>query len=282
MDFGRIYDSNCISSDPSCTFTTRDGSQVLGTDILLQNVNSLIANGGGDCPEYGMTGILKAMDLINNVDNTFVRVTGRHNIIVLTDASAKDNSLYQQVINTAIEKGNPMVTIHFFYSGSGCSDGFGNYDNIKNATNGQSVNQIDAANFQTFVDYIVALRSATFSPPTNRRKRTTGSCQYFQISVFTTRFSVLFETAASSIIVTRPDNTTESVSKFTNSLTGIYTVSSNPQPGNWRACVATGQTLTQNLAVTVDIELNVEYLKESNDGTLLPTAQQPFACMYYN
>lgn len=282
LDYGYIYDANCLSSDPHCTFSMKDGSPVYGVDILSSNVTALTATGGGDCPEYGMTAILKAIDILDNINRDYVQTEGRHNLIVLTDASAKDNSLYQQVISTATSDDKPHVTVHFFYSGSGCSDGFGNYEDIKNATNGVSVNQINADNFQNFVDLIVALSSFNVNvEPSNKKKRNAPeSCQYLGISLFTTKFSILFETTSSTILITKPDNSTETVSTYVNSLSGIYTVN-NPQAGYWKACVPSSHTLTHILAPTVTLELNVDFLKMTSDGVLLPTTQLPFTCKYY-
>lgn len=281
LDYAKIYDASCLSTDPQgCSFTMMDGTPVYGVDVLLNDVNGLTATGGGDCPEYGMTSILKAMNLIDNINSDIVQNEGRHNLIVLTDASAKDNSLYQQVINTANSVDKPDVSVHFFYSGTGCSGlGFGNFEDIKVATKGLSVNQINAANFQSFVDYIAASSSSGPGDDTGSEQeptpQTPSSCQNFKISQFTTMFSCLLETTSSTVVVTKPDNTTETVSTFANSF-GVYKVT-NPQPGNWKACVASG-TLMYSLSATITLELNIDYLKESNDGELLPTAQLPFAC----
>ena len=52
-------------------------------DQLLTDVNALSADGGGDCPELAMTGMLNALNLSS--------VQGH--IIVLTDAGPKDINL---------------------------------------------------------------------------------------------------------------------------------------------------------------------------------------------
>ena len=70
---------------------------------LEQAVDALSATGGGDCPEFGMTGILNALSLANPISN----------VIVLTDASPKDEDRKEEVINEAIKKEN---SIHFFLS----------------------------------------------------------------------------------------------------------------------------------------------------------------------
>ena len=105
---------------------TDNSITVQGVNDFLTDVNALRAHGGGDCPEYGMTAILQAIELIDGIDRENVQNKGKHNLIVLTDASAKDESLYQQVIANATAQDKLDVTVHFFYSGSGCgAEGFG-------------------------------------------------------------------------------------------------------------------------------------------------------------
>ena len=249
---------------------------VRGVNDLLTDVNSLTADGGADCPEYGMTAILAAIDLIDGINKDSVQTQGKNNIIVLTDASAKDDSLYQSVIDAANAQDKPDVTIHFFYSGSGCEDGFGHYEDIKNATEGVSVNQIDAANFQIFADFIT--ESYDSDSGKRRRRNTPDSCQYFQISRFVRRFSCLIETSSSSITITKPDSSSHNIATFANSF-AVYK-DTNPQPGNWRACVSSG-TLQLSLTSSISLELDVDYLKESENGELLPTKQLlPYACKW--
>ena len=59
-----------------------------------------------------MTGILKVLTAINTVEGIILPTTGNlHHVIVLTDASAKDDSRYQEVINAA---NTAKATVHFF------------------------------------------------------------------------------------------------------------------------------------------------------------------------
>ena len=108
--------------------------------------------------------------------------SGKHNTIVLTDASAKDDNLYQTVISKANSVDTPSVTIHFFYSGGGCGgEGFGHYEDVKSATGGYSVNQINADNFLQFASFI----SSSYEI---EKRSTPALCQYFQISYFVKKF----------------------------------------------------------------------------------------------
>ena len=246
---------------------------VRGVNDLLTDVNSLSARGGGDCPEYGMIGILQAIELIDGIDRDNVQNEGKHNIIVLTDASARDDSLYQQVIDVANAQDKPNVTVHFFYSGNGCDNSFGHYEDIKTATGGHSVKQIDAANFRAFATFV----TSSYDDANSERKEssTPASCQYFQLSYFVSQFSTLIETSRSSVTITKPDSSTQNIAIFSNSF-GVYK-ETYPQPGNWTACVSSG-TLQISQTSSVSLQLDINYLKENDNGDLLPTNQLPYAC----
>ena len=252
-----------------------DGNSVTvrAVNQLLTDVHNLRAHGGGDCPEFGMTGILKTIELLDGIITRNPPRQTKHNIIVLTDASARDDNLYQTVINKANSQSGTQrdVSVHFFYSGGGCSDGFGHYENIKNATNGFSVNQIDAANFRQFVDFVLA-------PQSTKKRSSNDHCHSFDISYFVSKFSSLFETSEQYITITKPDGSTETVVTFSNSF-AVYKVT-NPQPGRWQACVSSG-TLQHSLSVTVDLDLEIDYLKRVKSGDLLPTNTFPFACKLF-
>ena len=74
---------------------------------FLAQVNSLFASGGGDCPEFAMSGLLQA---VNAVDP-------QSTLYLFTDASAKDSSLFPTVTATADQK---KVTLKYGLFGS-CS-----------------------------------------------------------------------------------------------------------------------------------------------------------------
>jgi hypothetical protein len=276
LDLYKIYDasyfSNVTGTKPSFTVKDRNGTGVTvgGINNLLTDISSLTVDGGGDCPEYGMTGIMQALEFINTIDVPEVIALGKHNLIVLTDASAKDDSLYQTVINRATGSGNADVTVHFFFSGTGCSGSFGHYDDIRNATGGHSVTQIDASAFEQFVSFVRSSSSSATG------KRNTDDCQDFTISHFVTSFSALFQTTQSSITITKPDGTDETITTVANNF-AVYDVT-NPQTGQWRACITPGSTLQLTLTTATDIGLTVNYLRRLESGDLLPTSELPYAC----
>ena len=63
-------------------------------------VNETMADGGDDCPELGMTGILNALSL----------AVPDSNVIVLTDVSPKDVNRTQEVIDRVTELRNSIYT----------------------------------------------------------------------------------------------------------------------------------------------------------------------------
>jgi hypothetical protein len=90
-------------NDPSVgnAFVTADAS------ALLTAANGLFASGGGDCPELAMTGLLRAVNAAPDASQLYL----------FTDASAKDSSLFSNVITQARAK---QVSISFLTFGS-CS-----------------------------------------------------------------------------------------------------------------------------------------------------------------
>ena len=89
-----------------------DAQNTADRQQLLADVNTLSANGGGDCPELGMAGIINALDL------SFPE----GQLIVLTDASAKDSNRTDEAIQTAFRLG---VRVHFAFSNTGgCGSGY--------------------------------------------------------------------------------------------------------------------------------------------------------------
>ena len=275
MEYAKVYYAHSLQEDdPFKVYDEQGIEQVVhGVADLLIDVNGLLAHGGGDCPEYGMIAILKANELLNGIQSERAK-DGQHHIIVLTDASAKDDYLYQDVIENINDESNVDVTVHFFFSGTGCP-GFGNYSNIADATDGITVSQINAASFPSFVEYIESFSNLDVETLDESFVRT--QCNSFIISVFVTSFSTLVKTSQPIVTITKPDGTLETLTTIENSFV-IYETS-NPQPGEWTACVTSG-TIEQSVSLTVELDLLVEHVKEDAMGQLLPSTELPFACKY--
>ena len=143
----KVYDPKIsdIATQPQTIFRV-NGQVVGGTDQLRSDI---MAIRGGDCPEYGMSGIQQAMNGIASVKFPS-NANSLHHIIVLTDASAKDGNLTQNVIAAAVPL---QVSIHFFFSGTvGCGNGYGNYETVREATCGINVTNFgDLKNFGIFI-----------------------------------------------------------------------------------------------------------------------------------
>ncbi|XP_065896362.1 uncharacterized protein [Dysidea avara] len=155
-------------------------SSVAELTALEAAVNAIRANGGGDCPELGMTGILNALSLANPDSN----------VIVLTDASPKDVNRTQEVIARTTELRN---SIHFFLSRSGCGD-FSPYLEVANATYGIVVNRTD--DFEAFAEF--ADRAGRFSfdlldtdGGSKKKRQTPQNCITISTSTFTQSINIL-------------------------------------------------------------------------------------------
>ena len=271
LEFAKIYSSdNQIDPPPFSVFDGANMVDVHPVSELLTDVDSLAANGGGDCPEFGMTGIKKAIDLLGGFEKPSIAFKiGKHNIIVLTDASAKDYSLNGSII-TQIESSKLDITVHLFYSGTGCGDSFGAYSSIASATGGFIVSQINAQSFPDFVEFVKISSES--------KKRSVSLCKSFVISQFVSQFTTLITTEQSMVTFTAPDGTTSVVDKSGKSF-DIHTVS-DPQAGDWTACVSTG-TIELSINKEVNLEFSIEYLEVDSAGQLLPTCYLPTICKYF-
>ena len=206
---------------------------------LKQAVNALRATGGGDCPELGMTGILNALSLANPVSN----------VIVLTDASPKDENKKEEVISEATQKEN---SIHFFLSRDGCGN-FTPYLDVARKTDGIVVNRID--DFEAFVEFADKVRR--FTTDSGKRKRQTlEDCVDFTASVFTKSIDILFSFSSTKSVVnvTNPVGSTERIeAKGT-----IATYSQeDPLAGEYKICSTT--PFEYSLSTTSDLDFFIEY-----------------------
>lgn len=100
--------------------------------MAKRTVNSLRANGGGDCPELGMTGLYLA--ILNSLPNS--------DVYYFTDAGVKDAHLIFSVISIALQR---ECRIYLFISGNCGSRRRRSlterevYDKLASATGGQRI-----------------------------------------------------------------------------------------------------------------------------------------------
>ena len=277
----RVYDPQISSSTTQTpTITRTGGAAVLGSSQLTADVNALAANGGGDCPEYGMIGILQAISSIQSVEGLIIPQQGNlHHIIVLTDASAKDDSLYNSVISAAADA---RVTVHFFYSGTGCSGNFGHYEDVRIASGGIKVTNF--ADFDAFGTFIQLYNQAVAAGSTSaKRKRQSGTgdifseystCHNFDTSLFTPSLALLVRTTQPSVTISEPGGTNHTLTVGGD--LGLFQ-ENDPPAGIWRVCASPG-TLQVAVNAPIMLELDVSFTKMTERGEVLPSSEVPFAC----
>ena len=214
-------------------------------------VNAIYAHGGGDCPELGMTGILNALALVNPDSN----------VIVLTDASPKDVTKKQQVIDKANEVRN---SIHFFLSRSGCGD-FSPYLEVASKTEGIVVNQI--SDFEAFAEFADRVGRFTLEDSGSKRKRQAENCITFSLSIFSQSVAILFSSSSIHITITRPSGVTNTVTSTGTIAT--YNIDS-PEAGEYRVCSAVD--FEYSVTSTTTLDFFVEYINDNGSSTSLPPA----------
>ena len=214
-------------------------------------MNAIYAHGGGDCPELGMTGILNALALVNPDSN----------VIVLTDASSKDVTKKQQVIDKANEVRN---SIHFFLSRSGCGD-FSPYLDVANETQGIVVNQI--SDFEAFAEFADKVGRFTLEGSGNKRKRQAENCIMFSLSIFSQSVAALFSSSSIHITVTSPSGVTDTVTSTGTIAT--YNIDS-PEAGEYVVCSATA--FEYSVISTTYLDFFVEYVNDNGSSASLPPA----------
>ena len=223
---------------------------------LLSDVNALYAHGGGDCPELGMTGIRNALSLSEQGGQ----------LILLTDASAKDGGLTDRVI---AEANNLDVIVHFMYShSSGCGFGYPYYDRVKDATGGFRLDDLNR--FEDLAMQLqnrrVAFNSISTSVNTSNVSipaENTEDCKGIPVSSLSESLSIAINPQGGSarVSLTLP-NGTESFDETVSSFTVKDFTS--PQSGVWIVCVISGMAeIKQSQEIRFDI--TAEFLLQDQD-----------------
>ena len=209
-----------------------DDTIVYGINDLLTDIAGLYAHGGGDCPEYGITGIVRALELFYNT--SYSSSMDKHNIIVLTDAGAKEEYTSTDLSSLIFLLAKSPVKFNFFFSGpNGCGNSYPSYRSIAGLTQvgGIVVEEINENGLDQFIKFV----TLTGTSPTNE-KRSAFICETFDIPALVNSFQVLIESNQTEVTVITPDNETITLPTIGNS----FVVYSNaaPQYGSWRGmCV---------------------------------------------
>ncbi len=240
---------------------------------LVSSIGKLHADGGGDCPEYALDAILETLrsgDPLNS--NIEVMVPGSQ-IVVLTDAGTLNPELEDDVISNAINRG---VCIHFiFHSGCCCSTGRELYDRIASQTGGIVIDTLsDGNDVDTLNQFVTLYRSKPCATNTisKRRKRQTTSedrysdlrrCHSFQVSSLASILRLVVNTDQPRVTVRKPSGVTATINV---PLQYGSLFESNPESGEWSACVDTG-TFRYTANAHIDLDIVVSYLVEEPDAS---------------
>ena len=208
---------------------------------LKNDVNALYAHGGDDCPEYGMQAIVETLTVVYPYSN----------IIVLTDAPAKDDSLKSVIIGIAEKKEN---SIHFFISSSSCDTAetsLQHYRDIADSTDGIVVESI--TDLGLLARFSKLLRSK-LSDDSDKRKRSSAKSVTFYVSVFTESIDILFTKFSTGIAVIIPEGSTVPVS-MSDSLASYN--HNKPSPGQY--IISSNGEFEYNMVLKSTLDVLVEH-----------------------
>ena len=211
-------------NDPSVgpVITTEDPFE------FMQAISGLTADGGGDCPELSMTGMLQAL---NNMEDE------GGELLMFTDASSKDGSLVGAVEGIALSRGISISPMAF----GSCSPIDPGYIRLANNTGGQLfvLSVTEAGSITKLADFLnrsnavdVLHVSGTLS----------GIAKAFDVPVDSTITRVTFSVSGTSTVtVTRPNNTVvqptdPNVTKIALSSGAVYSLTNMPT-GTWHVTV---------------------------------------------
>lgn len=206
-------------NDPSIdpVFETDDAEE------FKRALNSLTAEGGGDCPEPSMAGMLQAIEAVDSGGELYL----------FTDAGANDGHLASSVAGLAQSKG---IKISPFLFGT-CSPINPAYFRVADESGGQLhfLAREDAGGAVKLVDFRSRTNTVNLLSVTNAPE---SLPQTYRVPVDSTMTSVTFSVSGGdNVTITRPDGTTlqdadEGVSALRLFGATVHTVSS-PQVGIW-------------------------------------------------
>lgn len=211
-------------NDPSVgpVITTEDPFE------FMQAISSLTADGGGDCPELSMTGMLQALNSMEDEGGE---------LLMFTDASSKDASLVGAVEGIALSRSISISPMAF----GSCSPIDPGYIRLANNTGGQLfvLSGAEAGSITKLADFLnrsnavdVLHASGTLS----------GTAKTYDVPVDSTITRVTFSVSGTSTVtVTRPNNTVvqptdPNVTNVPLSSGAVYSLTNMPT-GMWHVTV---------------------------------------------
>ena len=193
-------------------------------------MSKLTAESGGDEPEYCMGGILEALRASRTEMGYNINLYSHASqMIVITDATAKDVSLLSNVTKKVAEVG---VKVHFILA-SEFVRSYPPYQHISKINNGLVLTSTFGISdtIKTLAMFASQLTGNTtiINATLLKHTRSTENCYTFGISLFTSQISALF---LQDISLTYPNGTTTQIRG-----PNTFTVKS-PDAGRWALCSA--------------------------------------------
>jgi len=226
---------------------------------LKSDIEAIDAQDGGDCPELGMEGILRALRLSYEDSH----------VIVLTDAGCKDCYKKDDVVSIAKDLN---VKIHLFFSYSECGNNYAEYKDVQEKTGGIFVSTIEG--FSSLTNFIAGLRSE--KPKIIGRRSVDSSltsshkCQTFNVSAFTIKFELIVNESTISVKILDPLGYNVKISYISDDLSG-YISNEQPRNGSWNIC-----TIDENSQFTLTkkdiIDFGVDYYQDGYYSAATPIA----------
>lgn len=210
-------------NDPGVGPTTVTGD----ADTFKSAIGALFASGGGDCPEFSMSGILQGISASDKGGDLFM----------FTDASSKDSGLAGTVSSLAISKDIKVYPIIF----GSCSPIDPAYIRIANDSGGQLffLSRSEASNITNLVDFIVRSNVVNLL---SIGDSLIGVEKTYTVPVDSTMSKATFSVSGTiSVVLQRPDGSTvqptdAGVSSVSLSSGVIYSIDI-PAMGNWSITV---------------------------------------------
>ncbi|HEX8178042.1 MAG TPA: hypothetical protein VF525_00725 [Pyrinomonadaceae bacterium] len=195
--------------------------------VFVNAISRLRASGGGDCPELPQSGLLKALQAMDYGGE----------LILFTDASARDDELAPNVRALADEKG---IKISTAASGS-CSPIDPEYYRTATDTGGQVfvISRSEADNLTPLVDFLVRPNAVDVLAVSDAL---VGTAKTYSVPVDSTMKRVTFSiSGTANVVVRRPDGsvvqpTDVGVRAVILGQGRIFSVTA-PPPGTWEVTV---------------------------------------------
>jgi len=226
-----------------------DSTNITDLRRLAQAVDELSASGGGDCKEYGIEAIYDAIMETDMPDLS--------NIIVMTDAPAKDIVYKMRLINATLRR---AISINFLISPSSChssSRDTEHYRQIAQESCGAVVENInDIEVLSTFLDAVTSVLATETC--NSKRKRTAGKCIEFHSTLFTETINILFSDATRSISISTPEREMHTINPV-----GLLASFTQEKPSNGKYTICSDGAFSHQIVLKSNLDYFVEFYEDN-------------------